>query len=336
LIASIEKHRIKSNKENKENSIKKFLDKAASPKKWKSFDGTTMEVDTPYTLRAQELRDLYNSLQMKYLTQEERLDVLLTLKHTVMEHECKLTHEIVELIDRETELLMRGVKESNLDGLRQRISTLFIQFCKIPLFNPEAARLLKVPQDPSVLRKNVYFCPSCTSYLPSSEFPLASNSKIVGRCRRCAKLDNDARLRQDFSKFRSMLLALRRSEEEYKDGSKIAFIIQEADLRYLVENIWNGQSSLSALEDLHELVLVRWNKYQHWSPWNCILLTKEEAASHAKLENINEGYGRIFIGKVHNRHVLAQKHFAKLTDVADKLHTRAELKLKEETSKISV
>ena len=42
-----------------------------------------MEVDTPYTLRAQELRDLYNSLQMRYLTQDERLDVLLTLKHTV-------------------------------------------------------------------------------------------------------------------------------------------------------------------------------------------------------------------------------------------------------------
>ena len=57
--------------------------KAALPKRWKSNDGTTIEVDTPYTLRAQELRDLYNSLQMKYLTHEERLDILLTLKHTV-------------------------------------------------------------------------------------------------------------------------------------------------------------------------------------------------------------------------------------------------------------
>ncbi len=50
--------------------------------------------------------------------------------------------------------------------------------------------------------------------------------RIIGRCRRCAKLDNDARLRQDFSKFRDMLLSLRRQEEEYNDGSKIAFIIQ--------------------------------------------------------------------------------------------------------------
>ena len=41
------------------------------------------EMDTPYTLRAKELRDIYNSINMKYLTQDERLDVLLTLKHTV-------------------------------------------------------------------------------------------------------------------------------------------------------------------------------------------------------------------------------------------------------------
>lgn len=74
-------------------------------------------MDTPYTLRAQELRDIFNSLSMKYLTQDERLDILLTVKHTVKEHDCKLTQEIIELIDREADLLMRGVKESNLEGM---------------------------------------------------------------------------------------------------------------------------------------------------------------------------------------------------------------------------
>lgn len=39
---------------------------------------------------------------------------------------------------------MRCVQESNLDGLRKRISTLFLEYIKTPLFNPEAARLLKV------------------------------------------------------------------------------------------------------------------------------------------------------------------------------------------------
>ena len=56
---------------------------AAAPKRWKGSDGKTTEMDTPYTIRAQQLRDIYNSINMKYLTQDERLDVLLTLKHTV-------------------------------------------------------------------------------------------------------------------------------------------------------------------------------------------------------------------------------------------------------------
>ena len=56
---------------------------AAAPKKWKGFDGKHTEMDTPFTIRAKELRDIYNSINMKYLTQDERLDVLLTLKHTV-------------------------------------------------------------------------------------------------------------------------------------------------------------------------------------------------------------------------------------------------------------
>ena len=73
-----------------------------------------------------------------------RLDTVCCYLNTLQEHDCKLTQEIIELIDREADLLMRGVKETNLDGLRRRISTLFLQYIKTPTFNPEAARLLKV------------------------------------------------------------------------------------------------------------------------------------------------------------------------------------------------
>ncbi|XP_028397889.1 IQ and ubiquitin-like domain-containing protein [Dendronephthya gigantea] len=321
LIASIGRHKSKADVENKEKRDKQFLNKAASPKRWKAFDGKITEMDTPYTLRAQELRDIFNSLSMKYLTQDERLDVLLTVKHTVKEHDCKLTQEIIELIDREADLLMRGVKESNLEGLRQRIATLFLQYCKTPLFNPEASRLLKVPQDPSTLRKNIYFCPSCRQYLSSTEFQIGTNSRVVGKCRRCQDLDNDARLRQDFSQYKMMLQSLRRSEELFKDGSKIAFLLQESDLRYLIESIWNTQSALSAQNDLYDLVFIRWNKHEEWSPWNCILLTKEEASAHEKLENVTEAYGRMFIGKVLHKHVLARNYFSKLPEMARHLQS---------------
>ena len=87
-------------------------------------------MDTPGTIRAQELRDIFNSLSMKYLTQDERLDILLTVKHTVKEHDCKLTEEIIELIDREADLLMRGVKQSNVEGIRLLILRMIINALK--------------------------------------------------------------------------------------------------------------------------------------------------------------------------------------------------------------
>ncbi|XP_072050656.1 IQ motif and ubiquitin-like domain-containing protein [Amphiura filiformis] len=323
LIASIGRHKLEADTENKQRAIQKFLDKAASPKRWRSYDGKYIEMDTAYTTRARELRDIYNSLNMKYLTQDERLDVLLTLKHTVKEHDCKLTQEIIELIDREADLLMRGVKESNLEGLRKRISTLFLQYVKTPTFNAEAARLIKVPQDPSSLRKNIHYCQSCNSYLPSTEFQLSSNSKLVGRCRRCTKLDNDARTRQDFSHFRFMLRSLRKSEENMQDGSRIAFLLQEDDLRYLVENIWATQSALSAWTDLYDLVLVRWDKDEEWSPWNCILLTKDEAQAHARIEDIEKGYGRVFCHKIKTKHTLARNYFSRLPGMAEHIRTQA-------------
>ena len=55
----------------------------SKPKMWKYKDGSTTQLDTPYSIRGRELKEIFNSLNMNYLTQDERLDVLLTLKHTV-------------------------------------------------------------------------------------------------------------------------------------------------------------------------------------------------------------------------------------------------------------
>ncbi|XP_078485773.1 uncharacterized protein LOC100186480 [Ciona intestinalis] len=322
LITSIGRHELDAAKNNKEKRIQKFLDKAAAPKRWKAYDGRYTEMDTQYTIRAKEMRDIYNSINMKYLTQDERLDVLLTLKHTVKEHDCKLTREIIELIDREADLLMRGVVEANLEGLRKRIATLFLQYCKNPLFNPEAARLLKVPQDPSTLRKDIYFCPSANQYLPSTEFKIQANSRSVGKCRKVQQLDNAARTRQDYSHYRIMLRDLRRTEEGYADNSQIAYLIQEKDLQYLVENIWGSQSILSAWDDLYDLMLVRWDKDEEWSPWNCILLTKDEATAHSRLDHLNEAYGQVFILKVQNKHTMARIYFSRLPGMSEQLRRK--------------
>ena len=111
---------------------------------------------------------------------------------------------------------------------------------------------------------------------------------MVGHCRQCRELDNEARAREDFTLYRAMLRNLRKSEEKFKDHSHIVFLLQEPDLRYLVENIWGGQSALSAVRDVFELTLARWDKREQWSPWNCVLFTKDEAKAHAKMDDVQD------------------------------------------------
>uniref|UniRef100_A0A7N4PMB7 IQ motif and ubiquitin domain containing n=1 Tax=Sarcophilus harrisii TaxID=9305 RepID=A0A7N4PMB7_SARHA len=236
------------------------------------------------------------------------------------EHECKLTQDILELIDREVDLMMRGVKCANLEGLRKRIATLFLQYIKTPLFNPEVARHLKVPQDPAKLYKNIYFCHSCGKYLPSTEFSISSTSYHIIKCRKCCMLDNEARQREAFLKYKILLKELYQSEAEYDDDSQIAYLIQLHDLQYLIENIWASQSALSAWDDLYDLVIVRWDKTQEWAPWNCILLTKDEAVAHLKIKKLEEGYEPVFIHRIKHKHILAKNYFSQIPMMASILH----------------
>uniref|UniRef100_A0A8C0RM36 IQ motif and ubiquitin domain containing n=1 Tax=Canis lupus familiaris TaxID=9615 RepID=A0A8C0RM36_CANLF len=267
------------------------LQACSAPKVWRTFSGKIIEMDTQFTIRARELQNIYKCIMLKNISQDERLDVLLTLKHTVKEHECKLTQEILELIDREVDLMMRGVKHHNLEGLRKRIATLFFHYIKTPLFNPEVARHLKVPQDPLMFSKKVDFCRSCRLYLPRTEFAASAGPGPPphGRpCRRCSALGQEAWQRQSFLKLKCLLQRLHSAEAHYEDDPKIAFLMQLQDIQYLVENIWASQSVLSAGNDLNDLVLVRWDRSLEWSPWNCILLTKDEGVAHLKLTSIEE------------------------------------------------
>ena len=63
------------------------------PKQWKTKDGTITELDTPYNIRAKELKDIYNSfvefaeqkkIEFRFLTEldsERKYDPLQQLRH---------------------------------------------------------------------------------------------------------------------------------------------------------------------------------------------------------------------------------------------------------------
>ncbi|XP_065599579.1 IQ motif and ubiquitin-like domain-containing protein isoform X3 [Cyrtonyx montezumae] len=179
---------------------------------------------------------------------------------------------------------------------------------------------VKVPPDPLKLYKNVHFCRSCENYLPATEFPIPANSHTLGRCQWCCKLDNEARRRESFLKYRLILENLRKSEADYQDDARIVFLVQLQHLQYMIENIWGCQSALSACNDLYDLVMVRWDKQQEWSPWNTIFLTKDEADAHLKLHNIEEAYKASFIHEVKHKHMQAKKYFTQIPVMASLFH----------------
>ncbi|CAL1591990.1 unnamed protein product [Knipowitschia caucasica] len=298
-----------------ERGIMSFLDKSAAPYHWKTEKGTLLEMDTVNTIRARELRDLYNDVSASPAQQNDRLQVLMTLKHTVKEHDCQLTRDLVDLVDREVDLMSRCSKASSLDGLRQRINTLLLQYIKTPAFNPQVAKLLKVPQDVSQL-KNMLLCGSCRRYLPSSRFNSALSCSDDGRCKDCLRLDNIGRQRHDFSWYKHVLHRLRADEQQLGQSNKIPFLMQVEDIRYLMEVIWSKQSALLACSDLYNLVLARWDHLKDWSPWNCILLSKEEAVAHSHLKDIYKAYEAEFVHWVEQRHLLARQHFSQIPAVA--------------------
>ena len=154
LLQTIDRLRLQASDEKRDKQIRWMLQLMSSPKMWQMSDGEVAQVHTPLTTRAKELMELYNGLMLPLLTVDERLDVLLHVKWTVKEFDCNLSRDIVELIDREADMLNRGRGEASLSGLRKRLANLFLQFIETPEFNPEAARFQKVPQE-LTLRPNV-------------------------------------------------------------------------------------------------------------------------------------------------------------------------------------
>lgn len=153
-LQTIDRLKLEASKQGREKRVGKMLQLMAKPKLWELGNGEVQEVHTQFTVRAAELMDLYQGLlstntdaanSASSAMLDERLDVLLNVKWTVREFDCTLTRDIVDLCDREAEMMNRGRNSGTLSGLRKRLANLFLQFIETPDFNPEAFRYLKAP-----------------------------------------------------------------------------------------------------------------------------------------------------------------------------------------------
>ncbi|KAL3137905.1 Protein phosphatase 1G [Trebouxia sp. C0009 RCD-2024] len=144
LLQSIDRMQGEADVVRREQKVAQALSQMAHPKSWPLSNGGLLQVHTPATTKAGELRGLYRGLQLQGLPAAERLDVLLHVKFCAKEFACSLTPELLQLINREADLINRGRKPSSMEGLRKRISTLFLQLIENPMFNPEAANFFNL------------------------------------------------------------------------------------------------------------------------------------------------------------------------------------------------
>ncbi|XP_037539684.1 IQ and ubiquitin-like domain-containing protein [Nematolebias whitei] len=327
LIAAIGHHHINVQADNHDQIIQDFLNRSAAPHQWRAANGHLLQMDTPHTIRARELRDLYNKINLFPVGKEQRHHFLMTLKDMVKEHICQLTQDIMDLVNREVDLMSRGVKASSLEGLRNRICTLFLQYIKTSSFNPNVAKLLKVPENPSQLKNDMFMCRGCHRYLRSADFSSSAKGLLSGWCHKCTRLDNIARSRDDFSMYRIILKRLRADEQLLSPETNIPFLLQVEDMRYLVEIVWTSRSALNGSSDLYNLVFSRWDRRKDWSPWNCILLSKEETSAHLEVKDVHKAYDTTFICWIEQKHTMACKHFSQIPIMAEYLESQPALSM---------
>lgn len=141
---------------------------------------------------------------------------------------------------------------------------------------------------------------------------------ILGRkttkdvCRKCNSLRVPA---QEQNVYREILRSIRREERRRGALGSFAFIIQEDDIRFLIENIWHGHSILSQNSHRNLLRLPRWIYNEDWAPWNCICLTDSEAKTHTKLRQLDRIYETHLMNVVKSRNNLALTTFHALREI---------------------
>ncbi|KAJ1410755.1 hypothetical protein B484DRAFT_353315 [Ochromonadaceae sp. CCMP2298] len=126
-LQGLQKLKHAAQKELQVEKTQQMLERMAMPHTWQLSRGDAAHVHTRETQRAKELLDLFNALNAPLHGTDQRLDVLLNVKWTVKEMDSPLTGEIMDLVDREADLLNRGRAPKSMESLRVRLSNLFLR-----------------------------------------------------------------------------------------------------------------------------------------------------------------------------------------------------------------
>ncbi|XP_008210291.1 IQ and ubiquitin-like domain-containing protein isoform X1 [Nasonia vitripennis] len=262
----------------------KFLAFHCKPKRWLDRRGRSVEMLGLRNQAARELWEMYRMLDRD--AGEERMEVLLQARSAIENHVCKDASSFRDLLDQEIIMTAKNVMHDKLDYLRKRIVGAFLQFVKtshnctcksvdgiepIEIHDYE----FRLPME-----KDRMFCTSCRKLLPQGKFPVTVRRQQINKCKACVRLRTNVRSSVDLKPFIHLLSEIRESEPVV---DPIIDVLSPSDLRHLVQDIWHGRSVLSGESETRKLRLPRYRVEEPWSPWNCLLLTEDEAEVHRRL-----------------------------------------------------
>lgn len=116
-------------------------------------------------------------------------------------------------------------------------------------------------------------------------------------------------MRQDLKSIELILTSIRSKENKLNRSNVFPKLLTAEEAQYLIITIWRGRSAVSEEKDLYQLAMPRFNPDEIWSPWNCILLTRDEADFHEKLKTVHHHYSNTLVTKIKNFHRTARLRF---------------------------
>ena len=156
------------------------LNKMKKPKEWIMKNGDKIFVDTPTTIKANKLGNLYKDLNTNLIEYNKSRKYFIEFKIKTFEsikneiENSKLWYnvdkkiqknilQLFKLMDREIDLLDRKRPDHTLYSLRKRITNIYYQLIMLPIFNNESCQYNKSDNKTKKLYNNIKMHPE---YIP--------------------------------------------------------------------------------------------------------------------------------------------------------------------------
>ncbi|XP_012532008.2 IQ and ubiquitin-like domain-containing protein [Monomorium pharaonis] len=314
MLNHIDKHKQAIKKSYQKQRALRFLTLNCKPIRWNGYKGKLVEMVTIKIQKAREFKEIYNALNNCDASSEERVKLLTTLKKSIEPHNCIEALDLSSLLDQEIALLNQKIEDLSLDYLNERITHTYLNFVRMYgicgcecVIGDSKDNELREP-----LETETKFCRNCLRLLPIRRFLPHTRMTKLTICSSCSSLSQRNIAHVDYDPYMFILNCVRAEEKRRGSAFALAFMMQEQDIYYLVNHIWQGQSAISKISDLFLLRMVRYQKNVEWAPWNCILLTKDEADIHYYINDLAMIYSKHLINKINLRHQIAKNYFKQL------------------------